>query len=132
MRVEFTVPGEARGKQRPRMTRSGHTYTPKETVSYENLVKTCYTGEYFPDGSELYITITAYFAIPKSVSKKKREEMLLDNIRPTKKPDCDNLAKSVCDALNGIAYRDDSMIVGMMVYKKYAEAPRVDVAIYDR
>ena len=89
MTVKFTVLGEPRGKQRPRMTRNGHTYTPAETVQYENLVRMEYRrqcGDYrFPDDAALDMRIMAYYAIPKSVSKKKRQEMLAHRIRPLKK-----------------------------------------------
>ena len=44
--------------------------------------------------------IIAYYEIPKSTSKKKRREMLEHRIRPTKKPDWDNIGKIVCDSLN--------------------------------
>ncbi len=50
-------------------------------------------------------------------------------IRPTKKPDCDNLAKVICDALNGIAYYDDSQIVEITISKYYSGTPEVRVAI---
>ena len=55
--------------------------------------------------------------------------MLDGLIRPTKKPDWDNIGKVVCDALNGIAYRDDAQIVDSMVRKFYGEVPRVVVII---
>lgn len=42
-----------------------------------------------------------------------------------KKPDCDNLAKSVLDALNGIAYNDDSQITSLHVVKEYGTQPKV-------
>lgn len=130
-KIEFEIPGKPIGKGRPRMTRAGHTYTPKETVNYENLVKTCYPGDMFPDGSQLCVSIIAWYQIPKSVSKKKREEMIMHTLRPTVKPDLDNIAKSVCDALNGVAYRDDSMIVQLTVQKLYSDVPKVSVTIYD-
>ena len=131
MIVRFEIPGIPRGKQRPRMTRSGHAYTPKETVNYENLVKLCYMdadGRRFDD-VPLYVCIYAYYESPKSVSKKKRQQMINGEIRPTKTPDCDNLAKAICDALNGIAYRDDSAITTLYVQKWYGEEPKVVVHI---
>lgn len=131
MRVEFEIPGKPFAKQRPRMTRSGHTYTPKETIEYENLVKACYPGEQFPDNAQLYVTITAWFEIPKSVSKKRYLSMVNLDEKPTRTPDCDNIAKSVCDALNHIAYRDDSMVVSLTVKKYYGANPRVEVLIFD-
>lgn len=89
MTVKFTVLGEPRGKQRPRVTRKGNTYTPAETVQYENLARIEYRrqcGDYrFPDDAALDMRIMAYYAIPKSASKKKRQEMLEHRIRPLKK-----------------------------------------------
>ena len=36
---EFKISGKPMGKGRPRFTRSGHTYTPKDTVEYENRIQ---------------------------------------------------------------------------------------------
>ena len=135
MTVKFTVLGEPRGKQRPRMTRNGHTYTPAETVQYENLVRMEYRrqcGDYrFPDDAALDMRIMAYYAIPKSVSKKKRQEMLERRIRPLKKSDWDNVGKIIADSLNEIAYKDDVQIVDGQVRKFYSDQPRVVVTIQE-
>lgn len=50
-------------------------------------------------------------------------------IRPKVKPDADNVAKAICDALNGQAYRDDAQIAALYVRKWYDEKPRVEVQI---
>lgn len=132
MTLTFTVPGEPQGKQRPRHMKNGHTYTPDKTRQYENLVKMSF-WEAFPHSApiekdvSLLVSITAYFMIPASVNKKRRVAMLGNMIRPTKKPDCDNIAKAVLDALNGIAYYDDSQIVTLTVDKLYSDMPRVEV-----
>ena len=130
------IPGQPFGKQRPKFSRAGayvKTYTPKETTSYENLVKLFYNeaakGKMFPEGAMLDVRIIAYYEIPKSTSKKKRREMLEHRIRPTKKPDWDNIGKIVCDSLNLVAYHDDSAVVDAQVRKFYSETPRVDVMI---
>ena len=137
MRAEFCVYGEPQGKGRPRFSAvCGHvkTRTPEQTVIYENLVRTEYrsqSGKRFPDDAMLDVRIFAYYSIPKSVSKKKRQAMLDKKVRPTKKPDFDNIGKVICDSLNGIAYRDDAQIVDSMVRKIYSETPRVVVSITD-
>lgn len=135
MTVKFTVLGEPRGKQRPRVTRKGNTYTPAETVQYENLVRMEYRrqcGDYrFPDDAALDMRIIAYYAIPKSASKKKRQEMLEHRIRPLKKVDCDNAVKIVADSLNMIAYRDDVQIVDCQIRKFYSSEPRIVVTIQE-
>ena len=131
MIVTFTIPGEPTAKGRPRVTRYG-TYTPKETVAYENLVKLMYREKYHNKMLEgaLIGTVTCYFPVPKSMPKYKKKLAGEFEIFPTKRPDCDNLAKAVFDALNGIAYKDDSQIVGMSVLKRYTlEAPMTEVII---
>ena len=135
MRAKFCIHGDPQGKGRPRFsTVCGHvhTRTPDETVLYENLVKTEYrqqVGVKFPDDAMLDVRIFAYYTIPKSVSKRKRQAMLERKIRPTKKPDWDNVGKVICDSLNGIAYRDDAQVVDSMVRKFYGEDPKVVVTI---
>ena len=134
--IKFSVPGQPFGKQRPKFSRVGQyvkTYTPGETARYENLVKLMYQqaagGRMFGDGAMLDVRIIAYYDIPKSTSKKKRRAMLEHKIRPTKKPDWDNVGKIVCDSLNKVAYHDDSAVVDAQVRKFYSENPRVDVMI---
>lgn len=133
--LEFTIPGEPVGKGRPRFNgETGRTYTPAKTVNYENLVKLCFRQAYpnhepFAKKVPLGVEIFAHFKIPKSASKRKAEDMFDQIIRPTKKPDCDNIAKAVLDALNGLAYYDDSQVVQVYVYKRYSYTPHVEVVI---
>ena len=127
------------GKQRPRIVSRGRfskAYTPKETVNYEQWVKACYIeqtdGYMFEDNPRgLEVDIFAYYKMPKGTSKKKRDDMLAGRINPTKKPDADNIAKIVCDSLNGIAYSDDARIIRLNVIKSYAEQESVEVVICD-
>ena len=134
--IHFVVPGKPFGKQRPRVACRGKfskAYTPEKTKTYENLVKLFYAqeskGEMFPEDAELEIKIVAYYEIPKSVSKVKREKMLSGEIRPTKRPDIDNVAKAIYDSLNMVAYHDDAAIVETRVSKFYSDSPRVEVTI---
>ena len=135
MQIEFTVPGEPFGKQRPRHSRvSGTTYTPRETKLHEQLIQRVYReagGYKFPEGSQLRISIFAVMGIPKSTPKYKRADMLSANIRPTKKPDWDNIGKLVCDALNGVAYDDDKCVCEAVVRKFYGCEPRILVRLED-
>ena len=136
MVVRFSVPGEPKGKGRPRVVNAGgyaRAYTPEDTLVYENQVKWYYktaAGQFkFDDKAPLAVEIDAFYQIPKSTSKKKHAEMMDDKVRPTKKPDLDNVAKIVCDALNGIAYHDDSAIVDLRVRKYFNDIPSVNVTI---
>lgn len=134
--IHFVVPGKPFGKQRPRVACRGKfskAYTPEKTKTYENLVKLFYAqeskGEMFPEDAELEIKIVAYYEIPKSVSKVKREKMLSGRIRPTKRPDLDNVAKAIYDSLNKVAYHDDAAIVEARISKYYSDSPRAEVTI---
>lgn len=132
MQIKLEIPGEPMGKQRPkfnRFTKSAHT--PEKTVNYEAYVKSLYVANRLPL-LEGYIEadIAAYYSIPKSASKKKKEQMLLRSIRPTKAPDADNIAKIVLDSLNGVAYKDDSQVVTLHVEKFYSDRPRVVLLLH--
>lgn len=129
MNVSFIVPGKPMGKQRPRVTKWG-THTPVETVNYETLVKMTYQQKIHKilEGP-LKVTINAYFGIPKSTPKKYLENMKLENVFYTKKSDADNIAKIILDALNTIAFKDDSQVSILLITKKYSDVPRVEVTI---
>lgn len=65
----------------------------------------------------------------KSATKANRELMLTGKIRPTVKPDWDNIGKLVSDALNGIAYDDDKSVVDAVVRKYYSDRPRTQITV---
>lgn len=127
----FCIPGKAVGKGRPRFSTAGgfpRTFTPGKTVEYENLVRLAWiqSGSAKLSGA-LYVFIKAIFTPPKSTSKKKRAAMIGTGY--CHKPDCDNIAKSILDALNGIAYDDDAQVVEIAVKKVYGEADETIVCI---
>ena len=131
--VRFVIPGKPCGKGRPRFT-GRIAYTPRGTVSYENLVKLAYcndTNGFNFGNAPIAMHVTAYYPIPKSTSKANRAKMLCNEIYPTKKPDFDNIGKIITDALNGIAYHDDAQIVRFTLLKYYAESPRVEVCMWE-
>ena len=131
MKIEFTVPGVPVGKGRPRFMKNGHTYTPQKTRDYENRVVLCWkcqSGKGFAAGVPLTAHITAYFPLPKSLSKKRAAA--LNGTPHTKKSDADNVAKAILDALNQYAYQDDSAVAFLTVRKyQTTGAPRVKVMI---
>ena len=132
---EFDVIGTPIAKGRPRFSRRGKyvtTYTPKKTVEYENLVKRYYLEKYKTDElMEGYLKIELKFFMPivKSTSKKNKQLMIEQKLFPDKKPDLSNLVKSVEDALNGIAFKDDSQIIESHSYKYYSDEPKVTIKI---
>ena len=131
MEIKFTVPGVPVGKGRPRFTRTGHTYTPEKTAAYEEKVRLCWktqSGQCFVGGIPLKASIISYFPIPKSTSKKKAAAM--EGTFHTSRPDADNVAKAILDALNCHVYPDDSAVQIDRCWKVYTNgAPRVEVEI---
>jgi Holliday junction resolvase RusA-like endonuclease len=140
--IQFTVYGEPQGKGRPRFVARynpatkksfGQAHTPEKTIVYENLIRTEYSLQTknfrYPDDAMLDMRIMAYYGVPKSVSKKKKALMLEGKIRPTKKPDMDNVMKVVADSLNRVAYKDDTQIVDAQCRKFYSVKPRIEVII---
>lgn len=135
MDIFFTVPGEARGKGRPRATVRGgqaRLYTDAKTASYENLVALAARDAL--DGREpmdeaLAVSIVVRLCPAPSASKRKRAEMLSGSVAATRKPDLDNTVKAIMDGCNGVAFRDDVLVVQLTASKRWAETPGVDVWI---
>lgn len=128
--VKFEILGKPTGKGRPRLGKYG-TYTPANTANYETLVKWTFVNEFKnfkPFEGAVKAKITAIFAVPKSYSKKKRAEALT-KVDYTHKPDADNIAKIVLDSLNGLAYKDDSQVSALLVFKDYGEQEKVIVEL---
>ena len=133
MMCDFVVEGKPVGKGRPRFKRVGNfvqTYTPANTAEYEKLVRLKFqnAGGVITE-NPVKVEIVTFFTPPKSTKKKQKAEMLANRILPAKKPDCDNIAKIILDALNQIAYKDDSQVVELFVKKKYASEAKVSVHI---
>ena len=133
--IKFIVSGKPQGKARPRFRKIGNyvsTYNPKQTTEYEKLVKLSAIEQCKDKIDKEYtglvkMSIKAYFKPNKSISKKQYN--LLIGKYYLKKSDSDNIAKIICDSLNGVAYKDDSQVAYLEVKKYYAEEERVEVII---
>lgn len=142
----FTIPGNPKGKERPRASRNGHFYTPKATHDYEDLVRYNAKFEYAkvsedarPLECPVRVDILATYKVPKSYSKKRKEACLSGAELPTKKPDSDNIVKAILDGMNpkkkrkftiveGI-YKDDSQVTTCLIKKRYGTTPGVKVEV---
>lgn len=132
--VEFVIPGPPKGKGRPRFCSWGghaHVHTPDDTIVYENLVRVMYAEQVGSTRLEppIHAEITGFFPIPKSWSRRKAASAEAGELEHISKIDCDNLAKIVLDALNGIAYADDAQVSRLSVSKIYSSEPRVVVRL---
>ncbi len=120
----FHVEGNPQGKARPRFTRTGHTFTPKRTVAYEERVRDRFLeagGKRLPADCYVAVSIDIVFPIPKSYSKERRVMCAAGKEKPAKKPDIDNVEKVVLDALNGVAYEDDKQVTRTTKEKRYTQ-----------
>lgn len=133
--ILFNFNIKPRGKGRPRFgrSRSGHpvAYTDQATRDYETKLMEMAGDQMVEKGVDpidgaKYVMIWASFKKPKSWPKKKREA----TTRHLSKPDADNIAKSVCDALEGVAYTGgDESICYLRVIKDWAEEDRLTVQV---
>jgi Holliday junction resolvase RusA-like endonuclease len=135
MIVVYTVYGEPVGKGRPRFARRGtfvSTYTPQKTKTYEDEIRMmakAAMGASEPLDTPVTVAIYIRVGIPASYSKQKRKDALSGVLKPTKKPDLDNVAKCFLDSMNEIVYLDDKLVVNLHVTKVYAETPAVEVMV---
>ena len=117
--VKFQIIGQPVAKGRPRVSMRGqypHAYTPKKTAQWEEFVR-FQSLQYKPPGlpptCPIEMSLTFWMPRPKSLPKRVWYHV--------KRPDVDNLIKSVMDALEGIFYANDSQIYKLNVEKKYAD-----------
>ena len=130
MMQSFTVYGQPVAKGRPRLGANGHTYTPEKTREAEHMIQRCASLAHLkPMHDPVVVEINFYFSIPKSWSKRAKEEARLMHVLPAHKPDIDNCIKLVLDALNKLAWDDDTQVVGVVARKYYADVPRTFICI---
>ena len=119
--MKIVVPGQPIAKGRPRMTKTGHVYTPRKTREYENLIKRCFYEQHGEKLSgPIELKMWAYFRKPKT---KAVSDML-------SRPDIDNIVKTI-DALNGVAFDDDKQIVKVTAEKLYSTEPRLEIELIE-
>lgn len=118
---EFALDADVRGKGRPRFGR-GRTFTDPATVAAEELVWARWQEVGRPRiiGA---LTVRLEFTLARPNGHYKIRGGLSAIGRrfdyATVKPDLDNAAKLVLDALNGRAWRDDADIVELYVTKQW-------------
>lgn len=129
--IVIVLAGAPMGKERVRMTRQGHAYTPERTVNYESRLalaaQQVMAGRALLDGP-IEVSVEAHMPVAESKPRKWKSAALAGDIRPTKKPDWDNFGK-ILDALNLVVWVDDSQIVEGRVQKFYSDQPRMEIHV---
>ena len=133
--IEFFIPQEPRGKGSVRASVVGghaRAYQDAKSRSYE-AVAAFFAREAMsgrpPLENDVCVDLVAHMGIPTSWSARKRSAALAGAVRPVRRPDLSNVAKSVEDSMNGIVFRDDALIVRLVVAKVFSETPGVAVTV---
>ncbi len=137
MKLKFIIPGVPKAKARSRATSGGYQYTDKDQVNYEVWIKQCFIEAFpahKPFAGPISISIACLFPRPKyHYGTGKNEGKVKDSApdKHTKKPDLDNIVKSIKDGLNKVAWRDDGQVWDLgETYKVYTDdMPKVIVEI---
>lgn len=141
--LRFEILGEPIPQARARFTRAGRMYTPaktrkwKEHVSRTAIAAAAEAGIEQPLTGPLRLTVSFSLPIPRSWPKKVRNKALLNQLLPASKPDVDNLAKAVMDAINDctnaegwpLIWKDDCQVCSLIAAKRYGATSFVTVAI---
>ena len=135
IQIMFTVYGEPIAKGRPRFSTRGKfpvAYTPEKTKAYEfevGMMALAAMGGTKPLEGALEAFIYVTYAVPASYSKKRLEACLSGLEKHTKKPDLDNVVKSVIDGMDKIVFDNDSQITSIHATKVYGEVEKVEVMV---
>lgn len=132
MKYSFEITEKAVGKQRPRFNTITKTmYTPTATRNFEEKARMSFVNKYNIEKEPSYeafsVKIIAIFKPIKSIGKKIANELIGKPY--TKKPDADNIAKCILDALNGLVYKDDNQVTELIIKKEYGLENKVLVEL---
>ena len=109
-------------------------YDPPKSKTYKQMVAAVVRSHMNINGIQtitapIAIHLNFYFTPPKSYSKKRIRAIESKEELFTKKPDVDNLAKSILDSCNNLLFKDDSQIIGLTIGKHYGHKDYVDVKV---
>lgn len=124
MKVTFTAPNKLAKKQ---------TYTPDKIKEYEKLVRERFLEETqnsrFAEDALLEIYITVLAKMPKGATPEEQARMFNGRANNAKTPDLNKITKIVCEALEGVAYKDTVQITKVSAIKAWSVYPSVWVTI---
>lgn len=135
--IQFTVFGNPQALKRHRTVKAGkfmRQYDPSASDKQDFLAKVMEHRPEKPLTKPLQVIMSFQFSRPKShYGSGKNANIIKPNapVAHTSRPDVDNLAKFVCDALNGVYWKDDSIICSMTIDKTYSEIPKTTIAIFE-
>ena len=131
MEIKIVIPGQPVPQGRPRFSAKPflHAYDPKPSVDYKVKAAALRNMPQKPLSGELEVEVHVYKETLKSFSKAKKIDAEARILRPITKPDADNYAKGILDALKGIVWEDDGQVVDLIARKYYSMEPRAEVFV---
>lgn len=138
--IRIIVPGPPKALERQRhriVTPRGRpsfvaNYLPAQSAREQSTIRAIAAiamGNRAPLEGPIDLRVVAYMPIPASWSKRKQAAALADQIRPTGRPDADNIVKLLKDAGTGIIWRDDALVVDCAIWKRYSDRPRLVIEV---
>ena len=126
--IEFTVPGEAKGKARPRFVRkTGHVFSP-DTGGFQTAV--AYWGKeagLMPTSNPVSLYVVIKRMMPSSFGKAKKARAI--DTYAIRTPDVPNIMMGICDGLEGTAYHDDKQVVHMEAERVWNEGHKTIIYV---
>jgi Holliday junction resolvase RusA-like endonuclease len=135
--LRFTVHGDPTPKGRPRFSMAKgfvQTYTTDKTRIYETyvwMVAKVAMGSRKALEGPLRVSIEQVYTVPASYSKKRSEACLRGLEKHTKRPDVDNVVKSIIDGMGKeqLVFLNDSQIIDLHSTKEYGTVAKVNVIL---
>ena len=128
------IKGEPVGKGA--MRKGGGCYTALDVENYEKKIKEMAAFEMRRSGISkmkecpLEMLICVFYRVPDGVDEGLKDKMIDGAVSPCLRPDSDEMARVMMDALNGVVYSDDAQICKLVVNKWYVNSdPGVDVYV---
>ena len=126
----FEIHDTPKPQKQTRFSR-GHCYDPSK--HYKDMLQ-WQIRPYAPNEpltGPVQVDITFLMPIPASVSASQRRQMISNNIHAIKRPDIDNLAYIITNAMKNVIYKDDSQVVDLCLHRRYAENPKTIVKVIE-
>ena len=133
--IQITVLGEPTAQKRHRHFKRGshvQTYDPSKEKKQDFLWIAQQSAPEEPISHPVHLQVGLFFGRPKSHYGTGKNSNVLKPSAPTlhtQKPDIDNIAKFLMDAMNKVFWKDDSVICSLTVKKRYDFVPRIEILI---
>lgn len=134
-KIQFEIPGDVQAQQRPKFSRMGKgvkAIDPIESRNYKSFVRLV-ASQHAPAAlitDPIKLTVDVYRKIPKDKQTGPKMKLIQEGkLRPTTKPDIDNLVKGIKDGLSKVVWHDDSQVIELVARKWYSDNPRAVVTV---